>query len=124
MPTLSAHVPDDWEFRADFDMLVEREYRGKPGPYIRELIEHDITSKSRRGDLIQPDVIVELTRRLMGELDAEEMQAIMATHDQRKILRTLLRDVLNRHTAKIDSDYGVRRPSGTEVKDGGKKRSA
>lgn len=42
-PTLGMHVPDDWTFH---DELAERlkDYRGKPGPYLRELVERDLSS--------------------------------------------------------------------------------
>ena len=59
MPTLSAPVPDDWEFSSKFKSLVEAKFSGKPGRYIKELIEkdlngaHEVTSNTTLIDLIR-----------------------------------------------------------------------
>jgi len=46
MPTIATHVPEDWELAAAFEKNVRENYRGKPAPYIRELIEKDLNGLS------------------------------------------------------------------------------
>lgn len=46
MPTIATHVPEDWEYAAAFSSNVDRNYRGKPAPYLRELIEKDLNGLS------------------------------------------------------------------------------
>lgn len=46
MPTLSAHVPEDWEFKEKFNSVISAKYRGKPAPYIREVVERDLGGRS------------------------------------------------------------------------------
>lgn len=59
MPTLSAHVPYDWEFSSKFKSLVEAKFGGKPGRYIKELIEkdlngaHEVTSNTTLIDIVR-----------------------------------------------------------------------
>lgn len=44
MPTISAHVPDDWQFKDQFNhRIASPKYRGKPGRYLIELVEADLS---------------------------------------------------------------------------------
>jgi hypothetical protein len=47
MPTISAHVPEDWEFKEQFNSRIKTpRYRNKPSPYLVELIERDLSGLS------------------------------------------------------------------------------
>ncbi len=45
-------------------------------------------------EAMQPDILVTLTRRLSGELDAQSMSRKMVSTDQRVLLRSILRDII------------------------------
>jgi NADPH:quinone reductase-like Zn-dependent oxidoreductase len=40
------HVPDDWTFRKAFEEKVAKHYRGREGPYLRDLVERDLQGMS------------------------------------------------------------------------------
>jgi hypothetical protein len=47
MPTISAHVPEDWGFKEQFSSRINTpRYRNKPSPYLVELIERDLSGLS------------------------------------------------------------------------------
>lgn len=46
MPTISAHLPDNWALQREFDAVVDKHYRGRPGPYLRDLVEKDLRGLS------------------------------------------------------------------------------
>ena len=45
MPTISTHVPKDWPHWAALRARLGR-FRGKPGPYIRDLLERDLRRRA------------------------------------------------------------------------------
>jgi hypothetical protein len=113
MPTLSAHVPEDWPLMPLFEQKVNNEYRRKPGPYIRDVIERDLRDYERQelvrhgamSDEAVPNamsatIMVELTTRLCGELTAASIAEAMEGKDQRRELQRLLMDVALEHDAR------------------------
>jgi hypothetical protein len=92
MPTLAFHVPDDWEFKEVFEKGVQRFDTKKAGPFIKSLVEKQL-SKAQPLDNpepLAPNVIVDLTTRLLGEIDAQEMAKLLEGKDQPRVLRTIL----------------------------------
>jgi hypothetical protein len=94
MPTYAFHVPDDWEFASEVERRSAAAHDGKSSAYFRAAIERDIRGGGP-ADALSPTVLVDLTRRLLGELDAEEMARAMEGKDQRQKLRRMLERVLS-----------------------------
>ena len=50
MPTIGTHVPADWPYASALGSRLLA-YRGKPAPYIRDLIERDLRQHAARRGL-------------------------------------------------------------------------
>ena len=72
MPTYGLHIPDDWEYKKVFDAALAA-YKGKPSPFIRYAVEASLRKDSVAPDALAATVLVDLARRLCGELDARAL---------------------------------------------------
>lgn len=68
MPTVSTHLPDDWSFKDKFLSKINDSYRGKPAPYLREVIERDLSGGSATPDALSPTVLADLFKSLRPDL--------------------------------------------------------
>lgn len=93
MATVSAHLPEGSELETSFFKHVKNEWRGKPGPYIRELIERDLLEKPKP-DALAPSIIVDLANRLIGEFDAQKVAAALQGKDQREVMQKILHAII------------------------------
>lgn len=66
--------------------------RGVFSAYVRTLIERDLNDETPEPK--SPTVLVDLTYRLLGDLDGEEMEKRVGGLDQRKVLADMLRRYL------------------------------
>lgn len=66
MPTIGTYIPDDWEFASKFRNVIESQYRGKSGPYLRELIERDLLGLSI-GSMQSAYTVAQLSEMLRAE---------------------------------------------------------
>lgn len=93
MPTLGFHVPDDSPLKRE---LIERAKKGghaSVSAYVRDVVERELSGGGPH-DPASPEILVELARRLLGDIDAEDMDALMKGRDQRRELKWLLKSFL------------------------------
>lgn len=92
MPTYGLHLPDGSEIERLFLQRISREYRGKAGPYLRNLVDRDLTEPQSEPppSPIAPDVMETLTRVLCGHGKGLRMRAALAGVDQVQHLTDLL----------------------------------
>jgi len=93
MPTLGFHVPEDSSLAKAVRARVSAEKHPSVSAYVRSVVERDV-SGGGPSDAMSPTVLVDLTRRLLGELDAEAMAIVMSGRDQRRELQRALRAFL------------------------------
>lgn len=103
MPTLSAHVRDDWEFADEFSSVVKAEHRGKQSPYIVRAIEQDLISRRAKVADVPPTIMVDLTRDLLGKPKAREIAAALDGLDQEQELIELLKSYIADRSEKPKS---------------------
>jgi hypothetical protein len=90
MPTLGFHVPDDSPLAKAIKDRVAKDKAGTPSAWLRTVVEQAV--KQGGAPLVtDPNVLVELTRQLMGPLDANLMEAAMKGKNQPEELRGALR---------------------------------
>lgn len=82
--------------RKFFSQRVRQQYQGKPGRLVREAVENFLAGDTAPHAL-SPDVVVQLTRALCGEIDAREMGFLLGDTDQPRMLR----DIIQRELAAL-----------------------
>lgn len=78
MPTVGAHIPDEWKFADVFSAKVSGRYKGKPGRYLLDLLEKDLSGSDTTPEATGSTIIVDLAKRLRPEL-ADTLAAQLAT---------------------------------------------
>jgi hypothetical protein len=99
MPTLGFHVPDDSPLAKAVRQRAEEEKAASVSAYVRRLVERDIEGGGP-ADAMSPTVLVDLAKRLCGELTAESIAKAMAGADQRRELQRMLTDVALNYEAE------------------------
>src|ERR1041385_6668071 len=111
MPTLSAHVPDDWEYKKDFSSRISKKYRGKPGPYIRELIENDLAHSGKQDPSpVAPEDILTWRRndRILNAARRLSLDFLKLEGEQRVVIARQLALLLLETAQESDDHQGER----------------
>jgi Arc/MetJ-type ribon-helix-helix transcriptional regulator len=92
-------LPTVWE---KIDGIIQRGEFENRSDYIRALVMEDFLRRAGGGarrsaspDAMAPAVMVDLTRELLGRLDAETISHQLENLDQRHVLRDLLRSFIS-----------------------------
>jgi hypothetical protein len=94
--TLGLHIGDteeDAELEKYVRAQAETRFSKKISAYLRHAVL--VERAAGRSDAMSPDVLVELTRRLLGEMDAQQMARALEGKDQRLKLRRVLERMLH-----------------------------
>lgn len=143
MPTLATYVPDDWPFKSQFNAAIAgHPYRGKPGPYLRDVIENamtlpQFTSAQINRWLDDETALLEANKQALIYLhnSAPEVRIAAADRMAEIITRAVIRQPIDRGhlqelpmVAEDAGSYGVPVPPKPEIhsrrKPGGGKKSA
>lgn len=100
MPTFGLYVRDDWEFMKEFSLLIKSQYDDKESPYLREVVERDLTERRDAKADLSPTALVDLARDVLGKIGAREMQRVTVGVDQGEELANLLRRYIAEHAEK------------------------
>lgn len=71
MATVSAHLPDNSQLANDFFSHVEKHFGGKPGPFIKRLIEGFFEKKQSTPEATGESILTELVEKLRPERAAK-----------------------------------------------------
>ncbi|MFA5262383.1 MAG: hypothetical protein WC378_01060 [Opitutaceae bacterium] len=91
MPTVSAHLPDDWSFKTNFSEKINESYRGKPGPYLRELIERDLAGTPGKTHPLS-DTLLEDISSVLNPYLLPSLQAVIP--EKKKMAQPLIMNLL------------------------------
>lgn len=95
--TLGLHVgdaPEDAELEKYILGRAQERFSKKVSSYLRYAVMLERDSSAYLPDTASPTIMTDLTRRLLGDLDAEEMEKRVGGLDQRKVLADVLRRYL------------------------------
>jgi hypothetical protein len=109
LSTVSAHLPPESELEKNFFSHVKAHFNGKPGPYIKKLIENDLSGIAKTPDATDENILVDLCERLRPEI-AAELTAILQKADlsQPKILANILEQLASFYRKSPDYKYEIR----------------
>jgi metal-responsive CopG/Arc/MetJ family transcriptional regulator len=71
--------------------VAERTHAGNRSAFFYDIVKRELSGADWIPNTLSTTILVDMTRRLLGDLTAEEMERIMAGYDQRKELAALLR---------------------------------
>lgn len=96
--TLGLHVGDneeDAKFKNRIQAEAKARYAGKISAFLRAAVERDLSGDTRGApDAMSPTILVDLAKRLLGEIDAAELAHGLGNKDQPKKLRVMLQRIL------------------------------
>lgn len=68
MATVSAHLPPGSQLESDFFSYVKANYGGKPGPYLKKLIERDLAGITEIPAATSSDALIQLAKAFQPAL--------------------------------------------------------
>lgn len=108
MPTLGFHVAEDSELKKQVLRRVADTKNPSTSAYVRKLVIADLNGGAPPNAMAET-ILVDLTRDLLGKIDAEEMTRVTSGLDQRRELRGLLASYIEDRTKSRRPAHAVRK---------------